>query len=59
MKAGHNVPKKRKELKNTVFEIGPDDYLSEIQGAYEEGKKNKITNITFLTYRGKAGTFGG
>lgn len=60
MKAGHNTPRKRKELKSAVFEIGPDDYLSEIQGCFvEEQKRNKIVNITFLTYRGKAGTFGG
>ncbi len=60
LKAGHNTPKKKKELKSAVFEIGPDDYLSEIQGAYvEDKKKNKIINITFLTYRGKAGTYGG
>jgi hypothetical protein len=60
LKAGHNTPKKRKELKSSVFEIGPDDYLSEIQGSFlEEDKRNKIINITFLTYRGKAGTFGG
>ena len=60
LKAVHNVPKKKKELKSTVFEIGPDDYLSEIQGAFhEDKKKNKIINITFLTYRGKAGTYGG
>ena len=30
LKAGHNVPKKKSELKSQVFEIGPDDYISEI-----------------------------
>jgi hypothetical protein len=49
----HNVPKKRKELHSAVFEIGPDDYLSEIMGAYQSAKKNKIVHITFITYRGK------
>lgn len=60
LKAGHNTPKKKKDLQSAVFEIGPDDYISEIQGAFETIKgKNKIVNITFLTYRGKAGTYGG
>lgn len=60
MKAGHNTPKKKTDLQCTIFEIGPDDYLSEIQGVFlTEKNKNKIVNITFLTYRGKAATFGG
>lgn len=42
-----------------MFEIGPDDYISEILGSYQTGKKNKIVNITFITYRGKAQSFGG
>ncbi|CAK65220.1 unnamed protein product (macronuclear) [Paramecium tetraurelia] len=59
LKAGHNVPKSKKELQNTILEIGPDDYVSEIFGAYQSAKKNRIINITFVTYRGKALTFGG
>ncbi|CAD8211974.1 unnamed protein product [Paramecium octaurelia] len=59
LKAGHNVPKSKKELQNTILEIGPDDYVSEIFGAYQSAKKNRIINITFVTYRGKALSFGG
>ncbi|CAD8106334.1 unnamed protein product [Paramecium primaurelia] len=59
LKAGHNVPKSKKELKNVLIEIGPDDYVSEIFGAYQSAKKNRIINITFVTYRGKVQTFGG
>ena len=34
LKAGHNVPKSKKEMFDVVLEIGPDDYVSEIFGAY-------------------------
>ncbi|CAD8182240.1 unnamed protein product [Paramecium octaurelia] len=59
LKAGHNIPKSKKELTNVLIEIGPDDYVSEIFGAYQSAKKNRIINITFVTYRGKVQTFGG
>ncbi|CAD8108199.1 unnamed protein product [Paramecium primaurelia] len=59
LKAGHNVPKSKKELQNAIIEIGPDDYVSEIFGAYQSAKKNRIINITFITYRGKVQSFGG
>ncbi|CAD8127343.1 unnamed protein product [Paramecium sonneborni] len=59
LKAGHNVPKSKKELQNVLLEIGPDDYVSEIFGAYQSARKNRIINITFITYRGKVQTFGG
>ena len=55
LKAGHNVPKEKKKCQKRVLEIGPDDHLLEISGHINE---KGLTRITFVTYRGKIGTYG-
>lgn len=63
LKAGHNVPKEKKVLKKSnkiksrVFEIGPDDYLKEIAGHYDNANGH-ICRLTFTSYRGKIGNYG-
>lgn len=63
LKAGHNVPKEKKllkksnKIKSRVFEIGPDDYLLEIAGHYDD-KEKVISRLTFTSYRGKIGNYG-
>ena len=47
---------KDKKYETRTLEIGPDDYLSEISGHTTE---KGITRLTFTTYRGKVGTYGG
>ena len=54
---GHNVPKEKKksDYEKRTFEIGPDDYLQEVSGHMHD---SKITRLSFVTYRGKIGTYG-
>jgi hypothetical protein len=45
LKARHNSPEKgNKKLQRRLFEIGPDDYLSEVSGHLSE---KGITRLTF------------
>lgn len=63
LKASHNVPadkklkKKKNEIQSRVFEIGPDDHLLEIAGHFDSDK-NRISRLTFTSYRGKIGNYG-
>jgi len=55
----HNKPnikeKGNEKTHGALFEIGPDDYLLEINGKTSDGFINKLG---FVTYRGKSNSFG-